>query len=163
MSLRTAHLADIAALKSIMDQVISVSTSSFSTQKRSAEDWEELIVSRQEKGRAFYVAEVDGDVIGYASYDQFSPDNNGYRHTMEHSVFLSDAAQGQGLGRMLMLAIEEHARSAGHHSMIAKISGDNNGSIVFHEKLGFEVVGRLREAGHKFDAWLDVVLMQKML
>lgn len=163
MSLRVATPADAAALKSIMDPVIETSTASFSNVTRSEAEWAAMVVDRAENNRAFYVVEDGEAVIGYATYDQFSPGNNGYRFTMEHSVYLTDAAQGKGLGRMLMIALMEHARSAGHHSMVAKIDASNTGSIRFHEALGFEVKGRLPEAGFKFDRWLDVVFMQKFL
>ena len=164
MTLRSATPADAEAIKSIMDPVIETSTSSFSSLSRSTAEWATFIEDRIAANRAFYVVEGEGhSVLGYASYEQFSPGNNGYRYTMEHSVYLTEGAQGKGLGRMLMIALIEHARSSGHHSMVAKIDASNNGSIAFHESLGFEVRGRLQEAGFKFDRWLDVVFMQKLL
>lgn len=161
--LRPATRADAAAVKAIMAPVIAQSTASFATLERSEDDWADMIETRLAAGRAFYVAELDGAVVGYASYDQFRPSNDGYRFTMEHSVYLSDAAQGQGLGRILMLTVEEHAREAGHHSMIGVVDADNATSIAFHEALGYAQTGRIPQAGRKFDRWLDVLFMQKFL
>ena len=163
MSLRNATKADAAALKAIMAPVIANTTATFSSVERSVADWERLIESRIARGRAFYVAEVDGEVIGYATYDQFRPENNGYRYTMEHSVYLSDKAQGKGWGRILMIAIEEHAREAGLHSMIAVVDGDNKDSIAFHAALGYKEAGRIPQSGYKFDRFLDALFMQKFL
>ena len=47
--------------------------------------------------------------------------------------------------------------------MIGRIVGDHDASIALHAACGFEQVGREREVGRKFNRWLDVVLMQKML
>ena len=161
--LRDATPADADALKAIMAPVIAGSTASFSSEERDEAAWAEMVTDRLNRGRAFYVAEVQGEVVGYATYDQFRPGNNGYRFTMEHSVYLNEAAQGFGLGRTLMLMVEQHAREAGHHSMIAAIDADNAGSIAFHKALGYAEAGRIPQAGFKFDRWLDVLFLQKFL
>ena len=161
--LRVATPSDAAALKIIMAPVIAGSTASFSSEERDVPAWADMVADRLARGRAFYVAEVEGEVVGYATYDQFRPGNNGYRFTMEHSVYLGDKAQGHGLGRILMLTIEEHAREAGRHSMIGVIDSANAASIAFHKALGYKEAGRVPQAGFKFERWLDVLFMQKFL
>lgn len=161
--LRVARAEDAGALKAIMAPVIAELTASFSSVERDDAGWVAMIGDRLARGRAFYVAEIDGEVVGYATYDQFRPGNNGYRFTMEHSVYLNDNAQGHGLGQTLMLMVEQHAREAGHHSMIAAIDADNTGSIAFHKTLGYVEAGRIPQAGFKFDRWLDVLFLQKFL
>ncbi len=162
MILRPAKAPDIPALIVIMTPIIANSTASFSDENRSAADWEALIAARRTNGREVFVAEGAGGVLGYATYDQFR-NNTGYRHTMEHSVYVAEAAQGQGVGRVLMAAVEDHARAAGHHSMFGGIDADNAGSIAFHARLGYRQAGRLPQVGWKFGRWLDLVLMQKFL
>nr|WP_319250294.1 GNAT family N-acetyltransferase [uncultured Celeribacter sp.] len=162
-TLRVARATDAAALKAIMAPVIAGSTASFSSEERSEANWSAMVEDRLARRRAFYVAEVADDVVGYATYDQFRPGNNGYRFTMEHSVYLGERAQGHGLGRILMLAIEEHARVAGHHSIVGVIDADNAASIAFHTALGYCEAGRMPQAGFKFDRWLDVLFLQKFL
>jgi phosphinothricin acetyltransferase len=163
MTLRTATPADAAAIQAIMSPVIQNTTAMFSSIERTEAQWAAIIEQRARDGRAFYVAEVDGVVAGYAAYDQFRPGNDGYRFTMEHSIYLSEAAQGQGFGRILLIAIEEHARVAGHRSMIGAIDGDNTASIAFHTALGYKEVGRIPQSGFKFGRWLDALFLQKML
>ena len=46
---------------------------------------------------------------------------------------------------------------------MARVAGHSAASVALHRSLGFEEVGTLREAGRKFDRWVDVRLMQLML
>ena len=47
--------------------------------------------------------------------------------------------------------------------MIAGVDAANAAAIRFHERLGFEKSGHLREVGYKFDRWLDLVFLQRRL
>jgi len=112
----------------------------------------------------------DDRVIGFASYDDFRDAAKwpGYRFTVEHTIHVHHVHQdhqdhqGVGVGGVLLDALIERALEAGKHSMIGAVDGDNAGSIRFHERHGFAVVGRLPELGFKFGRWLDHVLMQRM-
>ena len=56
------------------------------------------------------------------------------------------------------------ARDHGFHSVIARIVGEPRRlDRALHAACGFEQVGRESEVGRKFNRWLDVVVMQKML
>lgn len=103
-----------------------------------------------------------GRILGFARYFPFRG-GEGYRFTVEHTVMLHADAHGRGVGRALMLALMDHAKAAGKHSMFAGCSGENPGAVAFHAKLGFEEVATLRQVGFKFDRWFDLVLMQKLL
>lgn len=87
----------------------------------------------------------------------------GYRHTVENTVYVRDGHHRRGVGRTLLGDLLARAHAAGHHAVIAGISADQVGSILLHESLGFVHVGRLREVGRKFDRWLDLLFLQKML
>lgn len=160
--IRPAEAGDMAAIKALMEPVIRETTASFASYERSAQEWADLAEARRKAGRPFDVAVRGGEVLGWASYDQFRG-NDGYRFCMEHSVYIAAAARGTGMGRALMTRVEDHARTAGHHSMMGGIDGDNTGSIDFHLALGYRAVARVPQVGFKFGRWLDLVLMQKML
>ena len=121
--------------------------------------------ARKAAGDGVYVADADGVVVGFASYGAFR--NNelwpGYRFTVENTVHVADGWQGQGVGRSLMERLIAHATAAGMHVMAAAVDAENVGSVAFHESLGFAEVGRLPEVGRKFDRWLDLVLLQRIL
>ncbi|GAB2536885.1 GNAT family N-acetyltransferase [Brachybacterium huguangmaarense] len=103
-----------------------------------------------------------GEVLGYATYGPWRP-HDGYRATVEHSVYVASAARGGGIGTALLLALIERARAAGMHVMVAGIDGENQGSIRLHERLGFDTVGTLPQVGMKFGRWLDLVFCQLTL
>ncbi|WP_413602440.1 N-acetyltransferase family protein [Curtobacterium sp. Curtsp57] len=114
---------------------------------------------RRAAGLPVFVAEVDGEVAGYVTYGPFRP-HDGYRHTVEHSVYVLPAFRGRGIASVLMRALVAHARQRDLHVMMAGICSANTGSIALHERLGFEVVAVLPEVGRKFDRWLDLTLMR---
>ena len=72
-------------------------------------------------------------------------------------------ARGSGVGKALIEALIERALSAGMHVMVGAIDGANYASIRFHERLGFSTVAVMPQVGRKFDQWLDLVLMQRIL
>ncbi len=160
--IRPATAADAATVHAIWTPVIRDTTVTFSTLERSAGDIADWIADRQARGCEVFVAEAEGTVAGFASYDQFRA-GNGYAQAMEHSIVLGPQARGRGMGRALMQAVEDHARAAGAHTMVAGISGENAAGIAFHAAIGYDHCGRLPQSGRKFGRWLDLVLMQKIL
>lgn len=104
----------------------------------------------------------EGDVIGYGSFGDWRA-FDGYRHTVEHSVYVHKDRRGGGIGRKLMVALIAEAERLGKHVMIAGIESENAASIRLHAQLGFEDTGRLREVGTKFGRWLDLTFMQLVL
>jgi L-amino acid N-acyltransferase YncA len=117
------------------------------------------LADRRTAGLPVLVAEVEGAVAGYVSYAPFRP-LDGYRHTVEHSVYVLPSFRGRGIASTLMRALMTHARQQDLHVMIAGICSTNTGSIALHERLGFAVAGELREVGRKFDRWHDLTLMR---
>ncbi len=155
--IRPARASDAEAIAAIWNPVIRYSTITFTTMEKSADRIAQLIAIHP-----VFVAEADGSVAGFATYAPFRS-GPGYVHTMEHSIHVAADARGTGIGRRLMEALEAHARTEGVHSLVAGISGENTSGIAFHAALGFVHAGRLPEVGRKFDRWLDLVLMQKVL
>ena len=115
------------------------------------------------KGLPWLVAERDGQVLGYASANHFRP-RRAYRFCLEDSIYLADAARGQGVGKLLLAELLARCEALGARQMLAVIGDSANaGSIGVHRSLGFEHTGVLKSSGWKFDAWRDVVIMQRAL
>jgi phosphinothricin acetyltransferase len=156
--IRPATPADAEAIAAIWNALIRETTHTFTTVEKDPAD----IAAQIARGTPWWVAEVAGAVAGHATYGQFRG-GPGYARAMEHSVHLAAPAWGKGLGRGLMTALEDHARAAGAHTMIAGVSGENLPGQSFHAAIGYKECGRVREAGFKWGRWLDLVLMQKIL
>jgi len=101
-------------------------------------------------------------VLGFASFSSFR-EKPAYATTVENSVYVTRAARGRGVGELLMTDLISAAKGSGFHSIIARIVGENSGSIRLHEKVGFTLVGTELEVGRKHGRWLDVVEYQYVL
>jgi phosphinothricin acetyltransferase len=111
----------------------------------------------------YLVAEVDGDVAGYA-YASLYRSRPGYRFTVENSVYVRPDMQGRGIGRHLLAALVEAAGARGFRQMIAVIGDSSNeASIRLHRTAGFHLVGVHENVGWKHGRWLDTVMMQRAL
>lgn len=162
MIIRPAAHTDAGVIADIWNHYIRETTVTFTTDEKTSEDVAAYIDARQSNGMRVVVAEREGDVIGFAAASSFRS-GPGYARTLETSVMLRDGASGGGAGRALMESVEDAARTGGAGALIAGISGENDGAIAFHARLGFEEVGRMPGVGRKFDRSLDLVLMQKTL
>ena len=110
-------------------------------------------------GWPFLVAELDGDVAGYAYATQFR-DRAAYRFTAEDSIYVHPGRMGRGVGRALLAALLERSAAYGFRTIVAVIGGGEPASIALHAKCGFREAGRLHRVGFKFGQWLDSVYMQ---
>ena len=159
--IRNATPDDAPGIAAIWNPVIRDTAITFNAAQKSPEEIAAMIRDRQAAGHAFLVAD-DGGIAGFATYAQFRG-GVGYARTMEHTILLAPAAQGRGLGRALLSALETHARAAGALSLFAGVSAENPAGRAFHARAGFSEVAILQRVGFKFGRTMDLVLMQKFL
>jgi phosphinothricin acetyltransferase len=87
-----------------------------------------------------------------------------YRFSLEDSIYVDPAAQGQGIGGLLLARLIAESEKRGFHQMIAVIGESaNQGSIALHRRHGFRRTGVFEAVGWKHGRWLDSVLMQRTL
>jgi phosphinothricin acetyltransferase len=111
----------------------------------------------------YLVAEVNGEVVGYAYASVYRP-RPAYLNTVENSVYVQENRRGQKVGKTLLSALIDECRTIGRKQMIAVIGDSGNrASIKLHQGLGFRLVGILESVGYKHERWLDTVIMQKDL
>lgn len=157
-SIRDAAAADLPAMLAIYNHAVVHSTASYDYQPRSLERQQAWFASKHDGGYPVLVAERAGEVAGFASYGPFRA-WDGYRFTVEHSVYVSERHRRQGIASALLQVLVQRARAQGFHLMVGAIDADNAGSIELHRRLGFVEAGVLREAGYKFERWLDLAFM----
>jgi L-amino acid N-acyltransferase len=160
--LRPASGPDVPAITAIANARLETTTAEWTEIPHTIDERTSWLHAQQRDGLPVLVA-VDGDtVVGWGTYGDFRDARRwpGYRFTVEHSIHVAESHWGSGIGRSLVDALAEHARTAGKRVMIAGIDGANEGSILFHARLGFREVGRLPGIGDKWGQRLDLVLMQ---
>jgi phosphinothricin acetyltransferase len=110
----------------------------------------------------YLVAELNGYVVGYCYASQFRP-REGYRFTVEDSIYVRPDCAGYGVGKMLLGELIKRCQARECHSIVACICGINVPSVALHASLGFVTVGVLPDAGNKFGEWLSLSIMQRAL
>jgi phosphinothricin acetyltransferase len=162
--LEDATEADLPAILAIFNDVIATSTAIYRDDPLTLEDRAAWLAARRADGFPVLVARHgDGAVFGVGSYSWFKASPPGYATTVEHTVMVSPAARGAGIGTALLEALIARATADGFHVMVASIDAENVGSLRLHERLRFAEVGRMPEVARKFGRWVDLVLLQRML
>jgi phosphinothricin acetyltransferase len=165
VEIRPAAVHDAADIARIQNALLDATTIEWTDEAHTADDRRAWLEQHWRGGHPVLVAEVEGEVVGFAAYGDFRDTTKwpGYRFTVEHTIHVDERHWGSGVGRALMEALVEHARRTGRHTIVAAVDADNEGSIRFHERLGFVEVGRMPEVGAGHGRWLSLVLLQRSL
>jgi phosphinothricin acetyltransferase len=105
------------------------------------------------------VWEENGDVLGWGSISPFSP-RPAYRFTAELSIYVHQTARRRGIGEAILRELIELGRRHGLHTLLGRVTEENEASCRLAEKLGFRRTGLLEEVGYKFGRWLNVAVYQ---
>jgi phosphinothricin acetyltransferase len=161
LTIREARLEDLPAMLSIYNHAIETTTATFDLEVQTYEQ-REVWFHKYDDQHPLIVAEKDGQIAGYGSLSKFR-DKEAYSKSVENSVYIDERFHRQGIGKALLQELVQRARQLGYHTVIAGITAGNDGSVKLHEAFGFELCGRFRQVGYKFDAWQDVEFYQLML
>lgn len=166
MSIRSydpARPGDINAISEIYGHHVLYGRASFETEPPTLADMTARINTLRAADYPILVAETDGKVRGYA-YAGPHKARQGYRLTVEDSIYVQHDAMRRGIGGALLRALIIAARAQGYHQMMAVIGDSaNTSSIELHHAHGFHHIGTARGIGFKFGEFLDVVYMQLCL
>jgi L-amino acid N-acyltransferase YncA len=161
-TLRLATAADLPAINDIYNYYVPRSTCTYQLEPETLEDRQSWFREHSPNKYPVTVAEIEGQVVGWGSISKFRP-RAAYAPTCEASVYIHHNHHRRGQGRAILLDLIDRARAAGFHSLIGGASADQTASIALQEALGFQKVAHLKQVGHKFGRWLDVVYLQLML
>lgn len=160
--IRVAAEDDLEAITAIYNHSVLTETASWDDQAMTLENRRQWLAAHSTHPYVTLVAELDGEVVGYAAYGVFR-EKAGWTLTAEHSIYLVPEAKGHGIGTRLLSALVEAAAAGGIHVLVGVLSSDNEVSLRLHEKLGFVETARMPQVGKKFDRWLDAVIVQRIL
>ncbi|CAD7027828.1 N-acetyltransferase [Pseudorhizobium endolithicum] len=158
-TIRAATEADLPAIMEIYNDAVANTTAIWNDTQVDLANRQDWFKARRSRGFPVLVADAGGAVAGYASYGDWRA-FDGFRHTVEHSVYVHRDHRELGLGRLLMTALIEEAGKGGIHVMVACVEAGNAASIALHERLGFRNVGTFSEVGTKFGRWLDLTCLE---
>ncbi|GAB3083235.1 N-acetyltransferase family protein [Isoptericola nanjingensis] len=161
---RAAVADDLPTVAAILEPYVTGTAVTFDEQAPDVAAWRQRLVDLDARGLPFLVAEVDGAVVGYAYASPWRP-KAAYRYTVEDTIYLAPAAQGRGVGSLLMTALLEACSRAGVRQVVAVVADDPAaaGSLPLHRRFGFEVAGVLRDVGVKHGRTVSTTLLQLTL
>lgn len=163
---RPARRDDLEAVADVFNHYVEHTAVTFETQPRTRAmlpDWfaqfgtsgrHQLLVIEGAPGD-----DLPGPVAGYAHSVRFNTRAAYYRSVMS-SIYLHPDATGRGLGRHLYGALLDRLRGTDVHRAYGWVTQPNEASMALHRSLGFREIGRMSEAGFKFERWWDVCMME---
>ena len=161
-TIQTYQSEDCPAILEIINDQILTGTALYDYEQRTLTQQLAIFDDKLQKGFPIIVVKVADEIVGFGYYSEFRF-REAYKFTVEHSVYAKKNYIGKGIGHLLLSELIELAKKQNLHTMIGVIDSENESSITFHEKFGFEKAGFIKESGHKFDRWLHSVFMQKIL
>lgn len=162
MTIRYACKDDCAAIAEIYNHAVVHTAAIWNDQTVNTDNRIAWYEARQLLGYPVLVSEDNGVITGYASFGDWRA-FDGFRHTVEHSVYVHPQHQGKGLGRLLLTRLIGEAKRVGKHVMVAGIESQNAASLKLHASLGFITTAQMPQVGTKFGRWLDLTFMQLQL
>jgi phosphinothricin acetyltransferase len=163
LDIRPADEADLPAITAIYEHAVRHGTATFELVPPDLAEMTRRYRVLMEGGFPYFVAAIDGDVVGYAYAGAYRP-RPAYRFTVENSIYLRPASHRRGIGLKLLQRLILECEARGYRQMIAVIGDSANaGSIGVHTRTGFILIGIHPNVGFKFGRWLDTVMMQRSL
>ena len=159
--IRPVQPADAQALADIYNPYIRDTTITFEEEPVTAEEMAARI-AKVTATHPWLVYEEEGRVVGYA-YSSVWRARAAYRHATETAIYFAMEQCGKGHGVALYQALLDELRQRGFHLVLGGLALPNEASVRLHEKLGFRKAGHMREAGRKFNRWIDVGFWELLL
>jgi L-amino acid N-acyltransferase YncA len=142
-------------VRSIYREGIETGYATFETKTPGWEAWDK---SHLDKCRL--VARLDGQMVGWAALSPVS-DRCTYAGVAEVSLYVRASARGQGVGKVLLLALIEESERAGIWTLQGGVFPENLVSIALQKSCGFREVGRREKLGRMNGVWRDVLLFER--
>jgi L-amino acid N-acyltransferase YncA len=158
MMTRAASAADATAIATIYNQGIADRTATFETRERAATD----VIAWLDGTHPVVVVERDGRVVGFANTTTYRA-RDCYAGIAEFGVYVARDQRGTGVGRAAMGALAAAAESAGFWKLVSRVFVSNAASRALLCSVGFREVGTYRRHAKLDGAWIDVVIVERLL
>ena len=168
ISIRFAKPEDAKELLKIYAYYVTDTAISFETEVPSEEEFK-LRIEEVLKSYPYIVACKDDEILGYAYLHSFVG-RKAYELSAETTIYLNPDKKKMGIGKKLYSVLEDIAKEqniTNLYSCIGYVDKEdeylNNNSVQFHEHIGFRMVGKFENCGHKFGRWYHMVWMEKII
>lgn len=168
ISIRFAKPEDAKELLKIYAYYVTDTAISFETEVPSEEEFK-LRIEEVLKSYPYILACKDDEILGYAYLHSFVG-RKAYELSAETTIYLNPDKKKMGIGKKLYSVLEDIAKAqniTNLYSCIGYVDKEdkylNNNSAQFHEHIGFRMVGKFENCGHKFGRWYHMVWMEKII
>lgn len=142
ITLRDAEPADLARIVAIYNEAIPGRQATADTEPVAVDERAAWFREHCPDRRPLWVAEREGAIVGWLSFQDFYG-RPAYAATAELSVYVTGAAQGQGVGRRLLMDAIARAPALGLAALVAFVFRHNVPSVTLFERHGFTRWGHL--------------------
>ncbi|MCS5732463.1 GNAT family N-acetyltransferase [Herbiconiux daphne] len=161
VTIRPMTASDWPAVEAIYRAGIATGNATFEAEPPS---WEHFHAGKLYAGR-LVATDDTGTVLGWVAASPVST-REVYRGVVEHSVYVSPAAAGQGIGRQLVDAFISAAEGVGIWTIQSSIFPENAASLTLHNHAGFRRIGTreriaLMTYGPWAGQWRDTTLIER--
>lgn len=136
-------------------------TATFQIAEPTLDQMRSLLFFEQARYRSFALLS-GGALAGYGILTRFK-EREAFDRTAEVTVYLAPDHTGKGFGPLVLSRLEEAARGAGLHALVALVTGENEASRKLFLRAGYAECALYREVGFKFGRALDLVCFEKIL
>jgi L-amino acid N-acyltransferase YncA len=159
LRIRPALPEDAQRIAAIYNQGIEERMATFETRLRSVEEIRAAIASDYPM---LVAIGVDDAVLGWASLSAYRS-RACYAGIAEFSIYLDRPARGRGIGKQLLVALLEAAATRGYWKLVSRVFLFNIASRALCRTCGFRELGIYEKHAKLDGAWLDVVIVEKLL
>ena len=158
-SVRASTQDDLKAIVGIYNWAVNQTFATIDSEPLDAEEaqaWWEMHGRRSK----LLVATDETGVIGWG---RLLPWKQRGFDVVECLVYVDPVHHARGIGSALLDELTREARDLGYKTIVASVATDNRAGLALFAKHGFDVVGTIKNAAHKFDRWMDITLVQRAL
>jgi L-amino acid N-acyltransferase len=156
---RPATQDDLRAIMGIYNWAVNQTFATIDAEPLDAEEAQEWWEMHGKRSKLV----VSTDETGVIGWGRLLPWKQRGYDVVESLVYVDPVHHGKGIGSAILKNLIAEARGLGYKTIVASIATDNRGGLALYTKSGFDVVGTIRDAAHKFDRWMDITLVQKGL
>jgi phosphinothricin acetyltransferase len=160
IAIRAATVDDAAVVTAIYNTGIAERAATFETEPRRIEELASRIAAAAYP--LLVATDAAGVVLGWAGLSGYRP-RACYAGIAEFSIYLAKAARGSGIGRQLLNALIDAARTDGYWKVVSRVFSFNTASRALCRSCGFREVGVYEKHGQLDGRWLDVVIVERLI